>query len=91
MGPCPPYSDHRKIELQAPADLTYLLTNIRQAAREKLDLAMPPSAAPEGKEDAFRMRVEELVHEVCLSTLIRQTSTVVEQVIITYTDRILAP
>ena len=78
MDPSPTYSHHRKIDLQAPADLTYLLTNIRQVAREKLDLAMPPFAAPEGKEDAFRMRVEELVHEVCLMTVILETSIVIE-------------
>ncbi len=55
---------HRKIELQAPADLTYLLTNIRASAQQKLDSAFPPSAAPKGKEDALRTKVEELVQAV---------------------------
>jgi len=55
---------HRKIELQAPADLTYLLTNIRASARQKLDSAFPPSAAPKGEEDALRAKVEELVQTV---------------------------
>jgi kinetochor protein Mis14/NSL1 len=54
---------HRKIDLQSPADLTYLLNNIKAAAQQKLDLAIPPSAAPEG-EDAYRSKVEELVQEV---------------------------
>lgn len=54
---------HRKIDLQAPADLTYLLNNIKAAAKQKLDLAIPPLAAPEG-EDAYRPIVEELVQEV---------------------------
>lgn len=54
---------HRKIDLQSQSDLTYLLNNIKAAAQEKLDLAIPPSAAPEG-EDAYRTKVEELVQEV---------------------------
>jgi kinetochor protein Mis14/NSL1 len=54
---------HRKIDLQSPSDLTYLLNNIKAAAQEKLDLAIPASAAPEG-EDAYRTKVEELVQEV---------------------------
>lgn len=54
---------HRKIDLQSPSDLTYLLNNIKIAAQEKLDLAIPPSAAPEG-EDAYRLKVVELVHKV---------------------------
>lgn len=54
---------HRKIELQSPADLTYLIANVSRAAREKLDKHLPPDAAPEG-EDAMRKRVEQLVDEV---------------------------
>ena len=57
-------SHHRKIDLQSPSDLTYLHENIKQAAREKIDLAIPPSAAPAG-EDAYRSKVEQLVNEVC--------------------------
>ncbi|KAI9868453.1 MAG: hypothetical protein M1813_005897 [Trichoglossum hirsutum] len=53
---------HRKIELQSPEDLRYLIDNVSRRAREKIDLNLPPSAAPEG-EDALRRRVEELVHE----------------------------
>lgn len=36
---------HRKIELQAPADLTYLYANATLSAKQKLDLHFPPSAA----------------------------------------------
>ncbi|KAK1054016.1 hypothetical protein LTS16_001047 [Friedmanniomyces endolithicus] len=59
---------HRKIELQAPADLTFLIANLSRAAREKLDKHLPPDAVPEGDEDAMRKRVEELVDEYIRST-----------------------
>ena len=54
---------HRKVELQSPADLSYLIANVSRAAREKIDKHLPPDAAPEG-EDAMRRRVEQLVDEV---------------------------
>jgi kinetochor protein Mis14/NSL1 len=54
---------HRKIELQSPDDLQYLVSNIRRAANEKIDKDLPPI---EG-EDKMRERVEELVHSVRLS------------------------
>ena len=54
---------HRKVDLQSAADLLYLLNNIKTAAQQKLDLAIPPSAAPKG-EDTYRSKVEELVQEV---------------------------
>jgi kinetochor protein Mis14/NSL1 len=50
---------HRKVDLQSPADLLYLQSNIQTAAQQKLDLAIPPQG-----EDAFRSKVQELVHEV---------------------------
>lgn len=50
---------HRKIDLQSPADLTYLHNNIKNAAQQKLDLAIPPQG-----EDAFRTKVQDLVQEV---------------------------
>lgn len=62
---------YRKIELQSPADLKYLVANASRAARQKIDLHFPPSAAPEG-EDAMRRRVEVLVDEVspaCIATV----------------------
>ena len=62
---------HRKIDLQSASDLTYLLNNIKAAAKEKLDLAIPPSAAPEG-EDAYRSKVEELVQDVRLDQTARR-------------------
>lgn len=56
-------STHRRIELQSPEDLTYLIANVSRAAREKLDKHLPPDAVG-GGEDAMRKRVEELVDEV---------------------------
>ncbi|CAF9942814.1 MAG: hypothetical protein ALECFALPRED_010086 [Alectoria fallacina] len=58
---------HRRIDLQSPSDLTYLFNNIKTSARQKIDLAIPPSAAPEG-EDAYRSKVEELVQEYIIQT-----------------------
>ncbi|MCJ1424634.1 hypothetical protein MMC29_002522 [Sticta canariensis] len=55
---------HRKIDLQSPADLTYLLNNMKNAAQQKLDLAIPPQG-----EDAFRTKVQELVQEYITQTL----------------------
>ena len=49
----------RKIELQSPDDLQYLVSNIRRAANVEIDKNLPPI---EG-EDRMRMRVEELVHD----------------------------
>jgi kinetochor protein Mis14/NSL1 len=54
---------HRKIELQSPDDLQYLIANVRRAAHEKIDRDLPPI---EG-EDKMRRRVEELVQEVCFT------------------------
>ena len=48
---------HRRIELQSPQALTYLIANVSRAARTKIDTHLPPDAAPEG-EDAMRKRVE---------------------------------
>ncbi|KAI9754080.1 MAG: glyceraldehyde-3-phosphate dehydrogenase 1 [Chaenotheca gracillima] len=60
---------HRKIELQSPEDLRYLLDNATRAAREKIDLNFPPSAAPaDGEDDGLRRRVEELALEFVQST-----------------------
>ena len=51
----------RKIELQSPADLLYLRTNIEAAAQRKLDLHLPPH---NDQPDALRPRVEPLIHHV---------------------------
>lgn len=61
-------SAHRKVELQAPADLTYLVSNVSRAARAKIDTHLPPDAAPESGEDALRRRVEVLVEEYIRKT-----------------------
>jgi kinetochor protein Mis14/NSL1 len=53
-------SEHRKIELQSPSDLTYLTTQIRAAARQKLDLHLPPAPDTSSPDD-LRRNVEELV------------------------------
>lgn len=54
--------DHRKIELQSPEDLRYLVDTARRAANEKIDRALPQMNGE--TEDALRARVDELVHEV---------------------------
>lgn len=58
---------HRKIELQSPADLSYLYTNTLAVSRQKLDLHFPPSANNDSNNDPDPMkeRVRELVDEVC--------------------------
>ncbi|KAK5158553.1 hypothetical protein LTS14_003573 [Recurvomyces mirabilis] len=63
-------SAHRKIELQQPADLTYLIANLSRSAREKLDKHFPPSASQQGVsgEDAMRKRVEDLVSNYITNT-----------------------
>ncbi|KAI0116156.1 hypothetical protein F4776DRAFT_636987 [Hypoxylon sp. NC0597] len=61
---------HRKIELQAPEDLTYLLANVRRAAAARLDEAFPPvdGAGVGGEGDELRTRIEELVNEYITKT-----------------------
>lgn len=56
----------RKIELQAPDDLAYLLTNVRRAAAARLDEAFPPvdGADAAAGEDELRTRIEKLVDDV---------------------------
>lgn len=58
-------SVQRKIELQAPEDLTYLLENVRRIAKRHLDDALPPikGAAPE--EDELRIQMEKYLNQVC--------------------------
>lgn len=66
---------HRKIELQSPEDLTFLINNVRRAAEEHVNAAFPP--VDDGQDDAaaggdeLRVRIEKLVADVCffLSTL----------------------
>ncbi|KAI9643634.1 hypothetical protein NHQ30_008256 [Ciborinia camelliae] len=54
----------RKIELQSPDDLRYLVANVKRAAKEMIDRDLPPI---EG-EDAMRSLVEEIVFEYIKKT-----------------------
>ncbi|KAH9904466.1 hypothetical protein F4778DRAFT_780440 [Xylariomycetidae sp. FL2044] len=58
---------HRKIELQAPEDLAYLLANVRRAAAAHVNEAFPPVDGAQG-EDELRTRIEELVNEYITKT-----------------------
>ncbi|KAI0129144.1 hypothetical protein BJ170DRAFT_682929 [Xylariales sp. AK1849] len=57
----------RKIELQAPEDLSYLVANVRRAATARIDEAFPPVDGAQG-EDELRTRIEELVDEYITRT-----------------------
>ncbi|KAI5921937.1 hypothetical protein F4810DRAFT_308689 [Camillea tinctor] len=63
-----PGTQHRKIELQAPEDLAYLLANVRRAAAARLDEAFPPVEGGAQGEDELRTRIEELVNEYITQT-----------------------
>lgn len=65
---------HRKIELQTPADLSYLIANVRRAARERIDEAFPPVNRDDGEDDELRVRIEALVEEVCHPAPVRSTA-----------------
>ncbi|CAG7945304.1 unnamed protein product [Penicillium salamii] len=54
---------HRRIELQSPADFTYLYANTVALSRRQLDLHIPPSASEKETPDPMRERVRELVDE----------------------------
>ncbi|KAI3334621.1 hypothetical protein F4824DRAFT_182983 [Ustulina deusta] len=56
----------RKIELQAPEDLAYLVANVRRAATARIDEAFPP--VDDSAEDELRTRIEEHVNEYILKT-----------------------
>lgn len=60
---------HRKIELQSPEDLTYLITNVRRAAAEHIGAAFPPVEDGDQEEDELRVRIEKLVEEVFFNPL----------------------
>jgi kinetochor protein Mis14/NSL1 len=61
-------SEHRKIELQSPSDLTYLTSQIRRAARQKLDLHLPPITS-DSEPDELRRSVEDLVESFLAQVL----------------------
>ncbi|KAJ5384354.1 Kinetochore Mis14 [Penicillium concentricum] len=54
---------YRKVELQSPADFTYLYANTVALSRRKLDLYFPPSARDNDTPDPMRERVRELIDE----------------------------
>lgn len=81
---------HRKIELQAPADFTYLHANTVALSRQKLDLHLPPSANPDDGPDPMRERVRELVDDVCLPAN-RQTKHSFEYRILTRRQTVHPP
>ncbi|KAJ5399229.1 Kinetochore Mis14 [Penicillium sp. CMV-2018d] len=54
---------YRKVELQSPADFTYLYANTVALSRQKLDLYFPPSATDNDTPDPMRERVRELIDE----------------------------
>lgn len=60
-------SEHRKIELQSPGDLTYLTSQIRTAALSKLDLHLP--AQPSDSADDLRAQTSSLVDAFIASVL----------------------
>ena len=53
-------SEHRKLELQSPGDLSYITTQIRSSARRKLDTSLPPVSGSNEPDD-LRRKTEELV------------------------------
>ncbi|RYP14094.1 hypothetical protein DL767_010402 [Monosporascus sp. MG133] len=60
---------HRKIELQAPEDLSYLVANVRRAAAEHINEAFPPVDGAQGDDgDELRTRIDELVNEYIAKT-----------------------
>lgn len=54
---------NRKIELQSPEDLTYLINNVRRGAAEHIHAAFPP-VEDDQEEDELRVRIEKIVDEV---------------------------
>ncbi|KAK3346782.1 hypothetical protein B0T25DRAFT_287630 [Lasiosphaeria hispida] len=59
---------HRKIELQAPEDFTYLIDNVRRAAADSINAAFPPVEGADGQEDELRVRIEEMVNDYIIQT-----------------------
>ncbi|KAH8724406.1 hypothetical protein GQ44DRAFT_563408, partial [Phaeosphaeriaceae sp. PMI808] len=68
-------SEHRKIELQSPADLTFLTSQLRAAARQKLDLHLPP-VNDSSEPDELRRHVEELVDSFVAQVLAGMRSNI---------------
>lgn len=62
-------SEHRKIELQSPSDLTHLTSLIRAAALSKLDLHLPAQPSDSGSADDLRAQTAVLVDAFVASVL----------------------
>jgi len=62
-------ANHRKIELQSPEDLAYLVDNVRRAAADSINAAFPPVEGADGQEDELRVRIEEMVNDVRIPTI----------------------
>lgn len=60
----------RKIELQEPEDLIYLIQNVRAEATAQLNEAFPPVEDQDGRGDELRLRIEKEVHEVSWCQLV---------------------
>ncbi|KAI0878198.1 hypothetical protein GGS24DRAFT_12563 [Hypoxylon argillaceum] len=56
----------RRIELQVPEDLAYLVANVRRAAAASINEAFPP--VDDSTEDELHKRIEELVNEYITQT-----------------------
>ncbi|KAH3289958.1 hypothetical protein KXV19_002316 [Aspergillus fumigatus] len=70
---------YRKIELQSPADFTYLYANTVALSRQKLDLHLPPSANTSDGPDPMRERVKELVDQLRRDAPARAAKAYAEQ------------
>ncbi|KAF4281010.1 hypothetical protein KXW98_002264 [Aspergillus fumigatus] len=67
---------YRKIELQSPADFTYLYANTVALSRQKLDLHLPPSANTSDGPDPMRERVKELVDQYINETFTTASASI---------------
>ncbi|GIK01431.1 hypothetical protein Aspvir_005467 [Aspergillus viridinutans] len=67
---------YRKIELQSPADFTYLYANTVALSRQKLDLHLPPSANTSDGPDPMRERVKELVDQYINQTFTTASASI---------------
>jgi kinetochor protein Mis14/NSL1 len=68
-------TQHRKIELQSPSDLTYLTTQLRTAALQKLNLHLPP-VSNASEPDDLRRSVEDLVESFIASIIAGMRSNI---------------
>lgn len=68
-------TQHRKIELQSPSDLTYLTTRIRAAATQKLNLHLPPVHSATEPDD-LRRHVESLIDDFVAQILAGMRSNI---------------